>query len=233
MSYENLNQFLQMWRILESQMGRRFYLIVGIAAFAVSACGSNAVESTVSYTDAAKLSLVELPDTWHTYELDELDGLTDVPFDEPYAGFDYPPVVSTAFDGAPSRDLKNVTIPLVEAVYPIGSVSVRTVGETERQFINRAALSQSLLPYYQYLNATEHVREDFSFGDGYDGVRVLVSYADETGAEVGVAYLISVTDPADNRMYSIVAGCSRQCYIDNQAQIERVVDSWLVNKRAS
>jgi len=42
-----------------------------------------------------------------------------------------------------------------------------------------------------------------------------------------------VTNPSDDRIYSIVAGCSRQCYIDNQEQIERVVDSWLVNKRAS
>ncbi len=60
-----------------------------------------------------------------------------------------------------------------------------------------------------------------------------MSYVDESGAEVGIAYLISVTDPADNRMYSIVAGCSRDCYIANQAEIERVVDSWLVNKKAS
>ena len=219
--------------MLSWQMGRRFSVLLILAAVGLSACGDGGNESTINYTDAGKLSLVQLPDNWHTYELDELDDLTDMPFDEAYAGFDYPAVVSTAFDGAPSRDLNNVSVALVEASYPIGSISVRTVGDTERQFINRAALSQSIVPYFQYLNATEHLREDFTFGDGYDGVRVLVSYADETGAEVGVAYLISVTDPEDNRMYSIVAGCSRQCYIDNQAEIERVVDSWLVNKRAS
>jgi hypothetical protein len=214
-------------------MGRRFFTLFLLIATAVTACGGTGVESSVEYTDAGNLSLVKLPENWHTYELDELDSLTDVPFDEPYAGFDYPAVVSTAFDGAPSRDLNNVSVPLVEANFPIGSVSVRTVGETQRQFLNRAALSQTILPYHQFLNATEHLREDFTFGDGFDGVRVLVSYADDTGAQVGVAYLISVTDPDDNRMYSIVAGCSRQCYIDNQAQIEQVVDSWLVNKRAS
>jgi len=219
--------------MLGGQMSRRLSFFSVLVVFAISACGSSGAESTVSYTDAGKLSLVQFPDNWHTYELDELDGLADVPFEEPYAGFDYPAVVSTAFDGAPSRDLENVAVPLVEAAYPIGLVSVRTVGATERQFINRAALSQTILPYFQYLNATEHLSEDFSFGDGFDGVRVLVSYADDTGAEVGVAYLISVTDSADNRIYSIVAGCSRQCYIDNQVEIEKVVDSWLVNKRAS
>jgi hypothetical protein len=215
------------------QMSRRLILLSALVAAMVSACGGAGVQSTVSYTDPGNLSLVELPQAWHTYELDELDSLDDVPFDEPYGGFDYPAVVSTAFDGAPTRDLGNISVPLVEATYPIGSVLVRTVGDIEKQFLNRAALSQTILPYYQFLDATEHVREDFSFGDGFDGVRVLVSYADETGAEVGVAYLISVTNPDDNRMYSIVAGCSRQCYIDNQTQIEQVVDSWLVNKRAT
>jgi hypothetical protein len=233
MKQGTLNRFLLMWRTLTLQMGRRVSTLFLLVAIGLSACGGGGVDSTVDYTDAGNLSLVKLPEAWHTYELDELGSLSDVPFDEPYAGFAYPAVVSTAFDGAPSRDLSNVSVPLVEANFPIGLLSVRTVGETERQFLNRAALSQTILPYYQFLNATEHVREDFSFGDGFDGVRVLVSYADETGAQVGVAYLISVTDPEDNRMYSIVAGCSRQCYIDNQTQIEQVVDSWLVNKRAS
>lgn len=233
MSKAILNRFLPVWRMLSWHMGRRSILLLLTVAIAVSACGSGGAESTVNYTDAGKLSLVQFPDNWHTYEIAELDGLDDVPFEEPYAGFEYPAVVNTAFDGAPTRDPNNVAVPLVEAAFPIGSLSVRTVGDTERQFLNRAALSQTILPYYQLLNATEHLREDFSFGDGFDGVRVLVSYADETGAEVGVAYMISVTDPADNRMYSIVAGCSRQCYIDNQVAIESVVDSWLVNKRAS
>ncbi len=233
MSEVILNRFLPVWRMLRWLMGRRSTLLVLMVAIAVTACGSSGAESTINYTDAGKLSLVQFPDNWHTYELAELDNLEDVPFEEPFQGFEYPAVVSTAFDGAPTRDPNNVAVPLVEAAFPIGSLSVRTVGETERQYINRATLSQTILPYFQFLNATEHLREDFSFGDGFDGVRVLVSYADETGAEVGVAYLISVTDPADNRMYSIVAGCSRQCYIDNQVEIESVVDSWLVNKRAS
>lgn len=213
-------------------MGRRqFSLLVPLALVLAACAGTDA--STLSYTDPGKLSLVQLPQTWHTYELDELSELEAHPFHEPYGGFEYPAVVSTAFDGAPSRDLDNITVPLVEATFPIGSIAVRTVGDIERQFINRATLTQSIVPYFQFLDAQEHVREDFTFGDGYDGVRVLVSYADETGAEVGVAYIISVTNPNDDRIYSIVAGCSRQCYIDNQEQIEKVVDSWLVNKRAS
>ena len=116
------------------------------------------------------------------------------------------PLPSTAPPAATSTTSRS---PWSKSTYPIGSVSVRTVGDIEKQFLNRATLTQSIVPYFQFLDAQEHVREDFTFGDGYDGVRVLVSYADDTGAEVGVAYMISVTDPSDNRMYSIVAGCSR------------------------
>ena len=213
-------------------MRRRLMIAIVPLAVVVAACGSGASD-VVSYTDPDKLSLVNLPTEWHTYEIAELSALEDVPFAEPYQGFDYPAVSSLAFDGAPARNVSNITNSLAVVDFPIGAMSVRTVGDVERQYLNRAALSQSILPYFQFLDSQEHVREDFSFGDGYDGVRVLVSYVDDTGAEVGIAYLISVTDPADNRMYSIVAGCSRDCYITNQVEIERVVDSWLVNKKAS
>ncbi len=214
-------------------MGRRVHLMLGSMALLLGACASSGTSDIVSYTDPDKLALVEIPSVWHIYELDELNALNELPFAVPYGGFDFPAVSSAAFDGAPARDVTNVTTPLATAAYPIGSISIRTVGEAERQFLNRATLSQSVIPYYQYLDPQEYLREDFTFGDGFDGVRILFSYSDETGAEIGVAYMISVTDPADNRMYSIVAGCSRQCYIDNQAQIEKVVDSWLVNKRTS
>jgi hypothetical protein len=213
-------------------MRRRLMIALGPLVVALAACGSGATDM-VSYTDPDKLALVNLPTAWNTYEISELNALEDVPFAEPYGGFEYPAVSSLAFDGAPARDVANVTSPLALVDYPIGAMSVRTVGDIERQYLNRAALSQSVVPYFGFPDSQEHVREDFSFGDGYDGVRVLVSYVDESGAEVGIAYLISVTDPADNRMYSIVAGCSRDCYIANQVEIERVVDSWLVNKRAS
>ena len=213
-------------------MRRRLMIAIGPLAVALAACGSGTTDVVV-YTDPDKLSLVNLPTEWHLYEISELNALEDVPFAETFQGFEYPAVSSLAFDGAPARDVANVTNSLAVVDYPIGAMSVRTVGDVERQYLSRVALSQSVLPYLEYLDYQEHTREDFTFGEGYDGVRILVSYVDESGAEVGIAYLISVTDPADNRMYSIVAGCSRDCYIENQAEIERVVDSWLVNKKAS
>jgi hypothetical protein len=209
----------------------RFGLIlVGLVA---AACSSGASDQSVTYTDPAKLSLLTVPEEWNLYELGELSGLESLPFIEEFQGLKFPAVSAVAFDGAPSRAIDNVTTPLEQAAFPIGAMAVRTVGEIERDFLSRAALSQAVLPYYQFADARELQKEDFSFGAGFDGVRLLVSYTDESGQSIGVAYLIAVSDPADRRMYSIVAGCSRQCFVDNQTQIEKVVDSWLVNTKAS
>jgi len=212
-------------------MRRLLFIAAGPLAVVLAACGSGASDS-VAYTDPDKMTLVHLPSEWNTYEISELNALGDVPFAEPFNGLEFPTVSSMAFDAAPTRDVTNVTTPLGSVEYPIGAMSIRSIGELERLYLSRAALSQTVFPYFGRLDAQEE-QEDFSFGDGFDGVRIRFSYADDTGAEVGIAYLISVTDPDDTRLYSIVAGCSRECYIANEAQIERVVDSWLVNKRAS
>jgi hypothetical protein len=205
-------------------------IVVGLAAVACSASSS---DGSVTYTDPSKLSLLTVPEQWNLYDLSELSGLERLPFIEEFQGFKFPAVSAVAFDGAPSRAISNVTTPLDQAAFPIGAMAIRTVGEIERDFLSRAALSQAVLPYYQFADPRELQKEDFSFGAGFDGVRLLVTYTDESGQAIGVAYLIAVSDPADRRMYSIVAGCSRQCFIDNQTQIEKVVDSWLVNTKAS
>jgi hypothetical protein len=215
-----------------NHMRSRFLIVIGSLALVLAACGSGQTD-LMTYTDPANLSLVNVPAGWNAYQLDELSALGDLPFTESFQQFEFPSVSSIAFDAAPARDVTNVTSSLAAADYPIGSMSVRTVGDVEKEFLSRATLSQSVVPYYQYVEPTEHVKEDFSFGDGFDGVRVLVSFADSEGSGVGVAYLISVTDPADQRMFSIVVGCSRDCFIQNQQLIEQVVDSWLVNKKTS
>jgi hypothetical protein len=189
-------------------------------------------EGVVTFTDDERLSRFELPETWHTYELAELSELEDIPFDEQVQGFSFPPISSVGFDGGPVRDVANLEANLAEADYPIGSMSVREVGEVEKDLLSRAMLTQSVLPYYGLTNSEEITKEDFSFGNGFDGVRVLVAFQNEEATGQGVAYLISVSNEDDTRIYSMIAGCNRECFIANQDTIEGVVDSWLVNKRA-
>ncbi len=186
----------------------------------------------VTFTDDERLSKFDLPESWHVYELAELSELDDIPFDEQVQGFSFPAISSVGFDGGPVRDVGNLESSLTDAEYPIGSMSVRQVGEVEKDLLSRAMLTQSVLPYYGLSNSEEITKEDFSFGNGFDGVRVLVAYQDETATGQGVAYLISVSNEDDTRIYSMIAGCNRECFIANQDTIEGVVDSWLVNKRA-
>ena len=207
--------------------------LVFMASFAVmlAAC-SGGDGGVVTFTDDERLSRFDLPESWHVYELAELSELDDIPFDEQVQGFSFPAISSVGFDGGPVRDVGNLESSLTDAEYPIGSMSVRQVGEVEKDLLSRAMLTQSVLPYYGLSNSEEITKEDFSFGNGFDGVRVLVAYQDETATGQGVAYLISVSNEDDTRIYSMIAGCNRECFIANQDTIEGVVDSWLVNKRA-
>ena len=209
--------------------GSRAMLLL-LAGLAMSACSDGGAD-TRTVTDEQRLNRFDVPADWHVYELSELSTLDQLPFDAPYQGFTFPAVASMGFDGAPVEDVSFLTTSLAEAEYPLGAASVRQVGDVEREFLSRAMLSQSVLPYRSLANAEELQKEDFSFGSGFDGVRVLVSFENETGNDLGVAYMISVSDPDDTRIYSIVAGCNRECFIANQDTITKVVDSWLVNKK--
>lgn len=204
----------------------------GVLAVLLTACsGAGATDELITYTDPDRLTLLEMPPDWHLYEIEEINQLDRVPFVQEVQGLEFPVESVIGFDAAPVADVDNLATDLVEADYPIGAATIRSVGERERDFVSRYALTQSVVPYFTVPNARELSKEDFTFGDGYEGVRVLVAYPDATGAGLGVAYLISVTDAEDQRIFSVVAGCSRECFIDRQTDIESVVDSWLVNTR--
>jgi len=197
----------------------------------LAAC-SDADAGVMTFTDEERLTKFDIPESWHVYELSELSALEDLPFDEQVQGFSFPAISSVGFDGGPVRDVANLTTELPAADFPIGAMSVRQVGEVEKDLLSRAMLTQSVLPYYGLSNSEEITKEDFSFGNGFDGVRVLVAFQDEAATGQGVAYLITVSNEDDTRIYSMIAGCNRECFVANQETIEKVVDSWLVNKRA-
>jgi len=210
---------------------KRVLLAAGLATLA-AACSTDGGADRITYKDPDQLSVFSIPSEWHLYELSELSALADLPFSESFQGLEFPTVSHVAFDGSPARDVTNVITPMAQASYPIGSVSVRSVGPDARDYLSRVVLHQTVLPYYTYNQPDEVAKEDFSFGAGFDGIRVLVTYVDQNNQDVAVAYLISVHDAAEQRIFSIVAGCNLTCFTTNQATIEEVVDSWLVNTKA-
>ncbi len=212
-------------------MRRRLLLIFGILGLVLAACGGGS-DGSIRYVDPSSQTLIEVPVSWHLYELGELsERLDELPFVESVQGLEFPLQSMVAFDGAPFENPGNLAVAIPEADYPIGAATVRSIGDVEREFVSRFTLTQAVIPYRSLPNVQEIMKEDFGFGNGYEGVRVLVAFGDETGQAVGVAYLISVTDPDDTRMFSVAAGCSRDCFVERQEEIESVVDSWLVNTR--
>ncbi|HEX6286125.1 MAG TPA: hypothetical protein VFZ80_01450 [Acidimicrobiia bacterium] len=210
-------------------MGRLTTLAI-VSGLFLAGCGGTASDVR-TVTDDESLSRFDLPEDWHTYELSELSTLERLPFDAGYQNFTFPAISSIGFDGAPVSDVNQLTTSVADSDYPIGAASVRQIGDIERDFLSRAMLTQSVIPYASLPNPDELQKEDFTFGNGWEGVRLLVSFESDSGSDLGVAYLISVSDPDDRRMYSIVAGCNRDCFIANQETITKVVDSWLVNKK--
>ena len=206
-------------------------LVLLAGCLSLAACSSEGSSDVRTVTDDQSLSRFDLPNEWNIYELSELSTLEALPFDAAYQGFTFPAVTSIGFDGAPVQDVTRLTRSVADSDYPIGAASVRQVGDLERDFLSRSMLTQSVIPYATMPNPEEITKEDFSFGSGFDGVRLLVSFESPSGNDLGVAYMISVSDPEDERIYSIAAGCNRDCFISNQETITKVVDSWLVNKK--
>ena len=201
-----------------------------VLVFALAACGGSS-DGVQTYTDPERLSLVELPSDWHLYPQEQVSNLDGFPFMASYGNTSMSVRSVVAFDGAPAAAVDNLTVDPALSSYPIGSASVRDVSESTKEILSRFLLTQSVLDYTDDVNVQEVTKEDFSFGSGFDGVRRLVAYTTADGTGQGVAYLISVTDSTDDRVFAVVAGCNLECFTENQAEIERVVDSWLVNTK--
>jgi hypothetical protein len=202
-----------------------------VVALFGAACTGADDGGRITYTDPENRALFSIPSDWNLYELEELAGLSEVPFVNAVDSILLPAISTVVFDAAPVKDVSKLSDDLAGATFPVGALTIRSIGTDERDFVSRNLLTQSVLPYRTMGNSQEITKEDFSFGNGFDGVRLLVAYQQQGTEEVGVAYLISVTDADDRQMYSIVAGCSQDCFVANQATIEELVDSWLVNTR--
>ncbi len=199
-------------------------------ALALAACAANTSADEITYVDPGKLSIFSIPNNWNLYEFKDLSSFEQFPFTASVEGLAFPVISGAGFSAAPSRRPEDLGVPLAEADYPIGATAVRQVSADARERLSRFVLTQSVIPYRSFPDMYEFVSEDFSFGAGYDGVRRLVRYVDpDNPGSIAAVYMLAVTDPADQRMYSMVVGCSESCFSENQAAIERVVDSWIVN----
>jgi hypothetical protein len=184
------------------------------------------------YRDPNDLALFEIPDDWHLYAADEIAFLPQVPFATRFPGDDTLPIIEVvAFDGAPSRNVANLSSPVTAVRYPVGSYAVRSVSSEERNRISRDSLEVVVLPPTFTIDESTKTEYDEDFGNDYEGIVRNLLFSDEETQQSGVVYFKSVLNPDDSRIYDIAVGCSVECWEEFGEEMVEVVDSWLINTR--
>jgi hypothetical protein len=195
----------------------------------VAGCADDSGQGSTPIRDDSRELFFELPSGWTVVPESEVAALGRTPF-VAQTSFTLPVVSRVVFHG-PGFAFGDAALETSLFGSPVGSAVVRTIPEGSRDFISRYLLAELVVPYHSQPIATEHFKQDITLADGYDGIQLLVSYA-ETEEQVPAAVLFTVvTDPDDQRMYSIAVGCSAECFNTHGEAITAIIDSWLVNTR--
>lgn len=198
------------------------------AALALGACGLGSPDA-VTYRDAENRSLFELPDEWNLYTANELIRITPVPFLPDIGG--YLPISFVAFDGAAGRSIDNLTIDATISPYPVGAHIIRQISPEEKELLSRRVMTLSAYDMTQGGQGVQIDTWDFTFGRDYSGIGAQLRLTSEDGQRQGLVYVLAVTNPDGTELYSMAAGCSRDCFTRQSRQIVDAVNSWAVNTR--
>ncbi len=210
-----------------SAMRLRLIAVVGLFAVLAAACGSDAGSGLKPVRDESGSMFFEVPTEWSVLQEADLAGAADTLFVSQDT-LDLPVLSRVVFEGSGAA---GTTLNPAAASVPVGSAVVRAISSAARDQISRYALAEAVFPYHAQSSAQIVYKQDMSLGDGFDGVQVIVRYIDAVTSNEGVVSLISVTDPGVTKLYSIAIGCEIGCFVDSQATINTIIDSWLVNTR--
>ena len=208
--------------------GYRLVALTLAAGLVAGACGGGDDNSLV-YKDPDRLTLFEIPSSWHLFTQDELSSITEVPFVVQGQDFTLPVISRVGFAGSPNRDVASLALPVSTSDFPVGSAVVRSIGPSLRDLVSRYLLTEVVVPYRSAANSQEIIKSDLQFDDDWEGVQVVVQYTEQATAEDAAVFLASITDPEQSRLFSIAVGCSVDCFNTHIEQIRSIVDSWLVN----
>jgi len=210
-------------------MFRRLTLVaMTLVGLVAAACGSDGGGGLQAVRDDGQSMFFQLPADWTVLQEADLAGVADTPFVSQDI-IDLPIVSRVVFEGGVAGS--GLVIDPAATTVPVGSAVVRSISSGNRDYISRFLLAEVVFPYHQQSSAQILAKDDLSLGDGFDGIQVVVRYTDAVTNEQAVVSLVSVTDPAVTKMYSIAVGCTIDCFIDHQQAITDVIDSWLVNTR--
>jgi len=214
--------------MLDGHTSRRLAAVL-VAGVLIGACGDASGSDLRTVRDDGRQMFFEIPSDWSVLDESVVQTLGVTPFVD--QGVLNMPIVSRVVFHGPGLAAADTTLDPSIVGSPVGSAVIRAIPDGARDFMSRYVLAEAVVPYHDRAIATEYLKQDIEIADGYQGVQLLITYAD-TEEQVPAAILfVSVTDPLDQTLYSIAVGCSSECFNRYGEAIGDIIDSWLVNTR--
>lgn len=200
-----------------------------LAGMLLAGCGDASTGDVRAVRDAGRDVFFELPTDWTVLDESVLQGLGVTPFVD--QGTLNLPIVSRVVFHGPGLSAEDTTLDPAAYGSPVGSAVVRAIPDGARDFMSRFVLAEAVVAYHDRPIATEYLKQDIEIADGYQGVQLLITFADSEDQVPAAVLFAAVTDPVDEVLYSIAVGCSSECFNRYAEMIGAIVDSWLVNTR--
>jgi hypothetical protein len=193
----------------------------------VAGCGES--ERDNAYVEHADAGLfMRLPADWETFQV-----LNDNPTKDPRTDADGGPW-RVIFDGAPDADRAHLEEPSPDDPVGFAEIDPTPGGTGVTSHAEMRSLLTSTADSFEAVDPLESPDfdvidyEEFDLGSFY-GNRLTVDTAGEDG-DIRVTQIVASTDGAD-RVYVVRLLCSVECYDDNAAEIEAVLDSFTLEAR--
>ena len=206
--------------------------VVGAVAAGSAAC------STSGYTyvkNSGEGAFFKVPDDWKLYKLDPNALPDDRPFPAGADQVDGPWRV--VFDSDKKPDVTHFTEDIPEAV--VGQAEISPIGEGIRDQVSNIdlralALNGTADPIALYQQGSTDIEivkyEDLTTSEGLRGNRIVLNKL-VNGSYVTIDQ-IALVDPGTTTLYRFVVKCSSKCYLQHRNEIDTVVDSWQIRKKA-
>jgi len=224
-------------------------LIIAFAA-AMACLAAACTPSEYSFESNKKLGVyLKVPKTWREVPQDALFPLYEQNTKQgsPEAFQILKQVVwEKAWDSSPTPAVGHFVLGSADA--PVVRVMVRTLVEEERKLVSTEFVSNLAVGSYgtDLENFKELVRnpgtselvsadfvplrDDQIKKDGFFGVRQLFEARNDTDQSLYAVAFIGMVDVERTRLYTITMHCNRRCFVANQKQFDKVLDSFTVRK---
>ncbi len=214
---------------------RRFALLAVVGALAAG----SAACSTSGYTyvkNTGEGAYFKVPDDWKLYKLDP----NSLPDDRPFFEGATQPVEGpwrVVFDADQKPDVTHLEDDVPQAIVgqaevsPIDASVSDQVSNIDLRALALDGTADPIALYQQGSTDIEIVKyESLTTTDGLRGNRIVLNKL-VNGSYVTIDQ-IALVDPGTTTLYRFLVKCSSKCYLQHRNEIDTVVDSWQIRKKA-